>query len=242
MESSRKDISSGSYANVKLYNSNSKQYAIRSVNYYKIPSKYETWLKKGINHILNMIINKKTIHTYVKDYFYEKYIHKLIKFYLDKDDLSTEYFTNIIDVDEQIINGNLQLLIVMELMNGDLTYLKPQQTMTDKTLSIMLLPIASGLKQLHDLNLVYSDLKLDNILLANRQVTHKADESRLKTDANASDSHENAHNLEVKVADFGLSVFLNRGETSKAVGGSTSYMAPEVWNNQNIIGEALDVW
>ena len=40
--------------------------------------------------------------------------------------------------------------------------------------------------------------------------------------------HANSYDLEVKVADFGLSVFVNRGEKSKAVGGSTSYMSPEV--------------
>ena len=102
--------------------------------------------------------------------------------------------------------------------------------------------ILSAVAYAHNHNICHGDLKLDNILLANRQVTSKADESSLKTDANASDSHASAHNLEVKVADFGLSVFLDRGEKSKAVGGSTSYMAPEVWNNQDIQAEALDVW
>ena len=103
--------------------------------------------------------------------------------------------------------------------------------------------ILSAVAYAHNHNICHGDLKLENILLANRQVTHKADESDLKTtDGNTDKNHESSHNLEVKVADFGLSVFLKRGEKSKAVGGSTSYMAPEVWNNEDIMGEALDVW
>ena len=102
--------------------------------------------------------------------------------------------------------------------------------------------ILAAVAYAHNHNICHGDLKLDNILLANRQVTQKSDLTTGRNDGNNDGEHESVHNLEVKVADFGLSVFLQRGEKSRAVGGSTSYMAPEVWNNQDINGEALDVW
>ena len=103
----------------------------------------------------------------------------------------------------------------------------------------------SAVAYAHNHNLCHGDLKLDNILLSRRQVTNVDEDKKIATETNtnvAETKHENSHNLEVKVADFGLAVFLQHGEKSKAIGGSTSYMAPEVWNNQNIDGPALDVW
>ena len=102
--------------------------------------------------------------------------------------------------------------------------------------------ILSAVAYAHNHNICHGDLKLENILLANRSVTGNDAVAEGRVSASGSDGnhegdllesddkgdHANSYDLEVKVADFGLSVFVNRGEKSKAVGGSTSYMSPEV--------------
>ena len=105
--------------------------------------------------------------------------------------------------------------------------------------------IISAVAYAHNHNICHGDLKLENILLANRAVTSSAGANSTATDSGLEKhegNHTNSCDLEVKVADFGLSMFVNRGEKSKAIGGSTSYMAPQVWNNEDIDGPALDVW
>ena len=150
----------------------------------------------------------------------------------------------------QVVNQVDFVVLVFEFAaGGDLfDYVKDSKLghLSEKECRNIFRQILAAVAYAHNHNICHGDLKLDNILLANRQVTNRAEDAITKkesTDENQDDAkHVSSHNLEVKVADFGLSVFLKRGEKTKAVGGSTSYMAPEVWNNQNIDGPALDVW
>jgi serine/threonine protein kinase len=153
----------------------------------------------------------------------------------------------------QVVNKTDFVVLVFEFAaGGDLfNYVKNNKSkhLSEQESRYIFRQILGAVAYAHNHNLCHGDLKLENILLSNRQVTNIAEDKKKEFEniQNSNDpssyvKHENSYNLEVKVADFGLSVFLQRGKKSKAVGGSTSYMAPEVWNDQNIDGPALDVW
>ena len=60
-------------------------------------------------------------------------------------------------------------------------------------------------------NVIHRDIKLDNILIEKKV-------------------QNNAKNLIVKIADFGLSEFIKPGEFLKTRCGTPGYMAPEVFS------------
>lgn len=81
-----------------------------------------------------------------------------------------------------------------------------------------------GLSALHDKNIIHRDLKPENILL--------------KFDGNSTPQPEN---ITLKIADFGISRVLTRGELAGTKIGSIGYVAPEVYTNQGYDGKA-DMW
>ncbi|RDX78340.1 Mitogen-activated protein kinase kinase kinase 1, partial [Mucuna pruriens] len=112
---------------------------------------------------------------------------------------------------------NDKLYIFLELVTkGSLASLYQKYSLRDSQVSAYTRQILSGLKYLHDRNVVHRDIKCGNILV----------------DANGS----------VKLADFGLAkaTKLNDVKSSK---GSPYWMAPEVVNLRNRgYGLAADIW
>ncbi|MED6157427.1 hypothetical protein PIB30_022999 [Stylosanthes scabra] len=112
---------------------------------------------------------------------------------------------------------NNMLYIFLELVTkGSLASLYRKYSLKDSQVSAYTRQILSGLKYLHDRNVVHRDIKCANILV----------------DANGS----------VKLADFGLAkaTKLNDVKSSK---GSPYWMAPEVVNLRNRgYGLAADIW
>ncbi|KAL1336313.1 hypothetical protein AAHE18_10G054300 [Arachis hypogaea] len=112
---------------------------------------------------------------------------------------------------------NTMLYIFLELVTkGSLASLYRKYRLKDSQVSAYTRQILSGLKYLHDRNVVHRDIKCANILV----------------DANGS----------VKLADFGLAkaTKLNDVKSSK---GSPYWMAPEVVNLRNRgYGLAADIW
>ncbi|KAJ1419941.1 Serine/threonine-protein kinase, active site [Sesbania bispinosa] len=112
---------------------------------------------------------------------------------------------------------NDKLYIFLELVTkGSLASLYQKYHLKDSQVSVYTRQILSGLKYLHDRNVVHRDIKCANILV----------------DANGS----------VKLADFGLAkaTKLNDVKSSK---GSPYWMAPEVVNLRNRgYGLAADIW
>ncbi|KAJ1434985.1 Serine/threonine-protein kinase, active site [Sesbania bispinosa] len=110
-----------------------------------------------------------------------------------------------------------KLYIFLELVTkGSLASLYQKYRLKDSQVSVYTRQILSGLKYLHDRNVVHRDIKCANILV----------------DANGS----------VKLADFGLAkaTKLNDVKSSK---GSPYWMAPEVVNLRNRgYGLAADIW
>lgn len=78
--------------------------------------------------------------------------------------------------------------------------------------------IVSGIAYAHNQHICHRDLKLENILLKNK-------------------------NLEVvKIADFGLSAFYRPGTNLQTNCGTLSFLAPEVFKGTANAGPPLDVW
>lgn len=80
--------------------------------------------------------------------------------------------------------------------------------------------IVDGIKYVHSLNLSHRDLKLENILLADKKKTV------------------------IKLTDFGFvrEFNPNKRQFLSTVCGTTAYMAPEVLKNEKYSGFAVDIW
>ena len=75
--------------------------------------------------------------------------------------------------------------------------------------------ICSGLKEIHDKNLIHRDLKPENIFISKE---HK-----------------------IKIGDFGISKQLIGTKHAKTIGGTTNYMAPEILNGEKYDNK-VDIW
>ena len=111
-----------------------------------------------------------------------------------------------------------ELLIGMELIPG--------QDLLDTTLNSASLPsyicleyiqqILSGLHFLHSLHIAHRDLKLENMMIKNRNI---------------------------KIIDFGLSKsYLNKEYSSKTLSGSFNYICPEIARNEKYNPFYADIW
>ncbi|KAG4945353.1 Mitogen-activated protein kinase kinase kinase 1 [Glycine soja] len=112
---------------------------------------------------------------------------------------------------------NYKLYIFLELVTkGSLRSLYHKYRLTDSQASAYTRQILSGLKYLHDRNVIHRDIKCANILV----------------DANGS----------VKLADFGLAKATKSNDV-KSIGGSPYWMAPEVVKlRKHGYGLAADIW
>ncbi|KAL0218650.1 hypothetical protein P9112_004303 [Eukaryota sp. TZLM1-RC] len=113
--------------------------------------------------------------------------------------------------------------IIMEYCNqGDLfTYLHEHGSLPEETVRQFGKQIVSSLSYLHSHNIVHRDLKLSNILL--------------KTDTNATSPS-------LKLADFGLAVYLeDNNSEANTICGTLNYIAPEVFARKPY-GKPSDRW
>jgi len=76
--------------------------------------------------------------------------------------------------------------------------------------------VISGVEYMHEMGICHRDLKLENVLL---------------------DSQNN-----VKIADFGMSVLFEEGQTLKTRCGSPHYMAPEIVQGKKYVPSQTDIW
>ncbi|GLE05006.1 hypothetical protein PINS_up013990 [Pythium insidiosum] len=123
----------------------------------------------------------------------------------------------------RVINEPNHVVLVFELLEGgDLFhYLKnvPSNGLDEPEGAALFSQILAGVGYAHNQHICHRDLKLENILLSN-----KNDVSN------------------VKIADFGLSDFYKPGAMMKTNCGSISYLAPEVFRGTSNAGPPLDVW
>jgi tRNA A-37 threonylcarbamoyl transferase component Bud32 len=94
----------------------------------------------------------------------------------------------------------------------------PPMALTEEEARAVFHQIVSGVAYAHNQHICHRDLKLENILLKNK-------------------------NLEiVKIADFGLSAFYRPGASLMTNCGTLSFLAPEVFKGTSNAGPPLDVW
>ncbi|XP_045475967.1 serine/threonine-protein kinase unc-51-like isoform X2 [Harmonia axyridis] len=119
------------------------------------------------------------------------------------------------------------VFLVMEFCNGgDLAdYFILKKTLSEDTLRLFLLQIASAMKTLRTLGIVHRDLKPQNILLSYDPAI----------------AHPQPYQINLKLADFGFARTLEEGGMAGTLCGSPMYMAPEVIMSLQYDSKA-DLW
>lgn len=129
--------------------------------------------------------------------------------------VSSEYIVKLIDVQK---TENNFYLILEYCEGGDLgTFIRKKGPVTEEIAQKWIREIVEGFKALYNKNIIHRDLKLQNILMT-----------------------ENSAQASLKLADFGLSRFLE-DDLAKTWVGTPLYMAPEIFNCQEYNFKA-DIW
>ncbi|OQS02759.1 kinase [Thraustotheca clavata] len=124
----------------------------------------------------------------------------------------------------RVFNEPNHVILVFELLEGGDLYhhlvnMPSGGTLSEEEGAQLFSQILAGVGYAHNQHICHRDLKLENILLQN------------KNDLNS-----------VKIADFGLSDFYRPGALAKTTCGSISYLPPEVFRGTSNAGPPLDVW
>lgn len=116
-----------------------------------------------------------------------------------------------------VIKTPLEIIMVLEYAGGELfDYIVQHGKMTEEKARRFFQQIICAVEYCHRHKIVHRDLKPENLLLDD--------------------------NLNVKIADFGLSNIMTDGNFLKTSCGSPNYAAPEVINGKLYAGPEVDVW
>jgi serine/threonine protein kinase len=154
------------------------------------------------------------------------------------DDTILEYINKEIDILKQLEHPNVVKFIeykqfptyfnlVMEYYNYNnlqvnldnyiKTYKKP---FDEKLVQYLMKQIVSGIKYLHDKNIVHRNISLPNIVL--------------DLDLEKEEFSENLFNSKVKIVDFGISRYLSKSELAYSIAGTPLYMDPIILKKLNM--------
>jgi len=153
---------------------------------------------------------------------------------INKKDLGKDYEKNLkmeVDILKKVNHTNIialkelfdtpdKLYLVMELVTGGELFDKivEKGSYTESEASTLVRKIVSAVDYLHNLGIVHRDLKPENLLLK------RAD-----------------NDLEIAIADFGLSKIVGQQMMMQTACGTPSYVAPEVLNASGY-GKEVDMW
>jgi carbon catabolite-derepressing protein kinase len=117
----------------------------------------------------------------------------------------------------EVISTPTDIIIVLEYAGGELfNYIVANGRMPEPRARRFFQQLISGIEYSHKLKIVHRDLKPENVLLDD--------------------------DLNVKIADFGLSNEIKDGDFLKTSCGSPNYAAPEVIRGGLYTGPEIDVW
>ncbi|PIL31291.1 transporter [Ganoderma sinense ZZ0214-1] len=117
----------------------------------------------------------------------------------------------------EVISTHTDIIIVLEYAGGELfNYIVANGRMAEPEARRFFQQLISGIEYSHHLKIVHRDLKPENVLLDD--------------------------DLNVKIADFGLSNEIKDGDFLKTSCGSPNYAAPEVIRGGLYTGPEIDVW
>jgi len=153
---------------------------------------------------------------------------------INKKDLGKDYEKNLkmeVDILKKVNHPNIialkelfdtpdKLYLIMELVTGGELFDKivEKGSYTESEASQLVRKIVSAVDYLHNLGIVHRDLKPENLLLK------RAD-----------------NDLEIAIADFGLSKIVGQQMMMQTACGTPSYVAPEVLNASGY-GKEVDMW
>ena len=114
--------------------------------------------------------------------------------------------------------------IVNEYCSGGELYDKAIGYMSETQISVIFKQILSGLSYLHSKNIVHRDLKLENILISDKEYVKITGEEY----------------FDIKIIDFGNARIFDQTLTTNSIVGSSYYIAPEVFLRK--YSKECDLW
>ncbi|KAI5962028.1 DUN1 [Candida margitis] len=127
-------------------------------------------------------------------------------------------------------------LVLEKVNNGELfqRIVNKQKLRSDETRAIFK-QLLSGLKYLHDNDIIHRDIKPENILL---DITRRENPQQEQTGPWDPDELE----LRVKIADFGLAKFIGELKFTNTLCGTPAYVAPEILKYDRNYSTKVDLW
>jgi len=118
------------------------------------------------------------------------------------------------------IDTGKQVVLVMEYIGKTSLYQylksKPKKRISEQETKKIFRRIISGIQYLHQKKIAHRDIKLDNIMVN--------------------------ENYDVKIIDFGFSLFTTKNKKLNLHCGTPSYMAPELVAKKDYLGSPVDIW
>ena len=168
----------------------------------------------------NIIFNNKVAMKIIpKDYHMD---NLLIKNEIDI--LKKLSHPNIVRIYEFFESKNCFYIINEFCPNGELYNYINNSTLDEEQLSVIFYQVFSGLKYLHENNILHRDLKPENILIAKKEI----------------DLLDNKEYFWIQIIDFGTAKIFENDKNENSVVGSPYYIAPEVLNKD--YNEKCDTW
>ena len=114
--------------------------------------------------------------------------------------------------------------IVNEYCGGGELFDKVKTDLSETQISVIFKQILSGLSYLHSKNIVHRDLKLENILISDKEFVEKTGEEY----------------FDIKIIDFGNARIFEQTLSTNSIVGSSYYIAPEVFLKK--YNRECDLW
>ena len=136
--------------------------------------------------------------------------------------LKTLDHPDIVRIIESYVTKNSYILITEYCEGGEL-FDQVKNQLSETQIAVIFKQILSGLAYLHSNNIVHRDLKLENILIHDKE---------------KSDNGEDL--FDIKIIDFGTARFFDKGRNPQSIVGSSYYIAPEVLRQK--YNKECDLW